>query len=63
LPPCSTVVELSTHNPKVEGSDPATGNGREIKMTMKDFLSPVCLFNRTAYNLAAKVAEPLEHWT
>ncbi len=32
---CSTVVEPSTHNLKIMGSNPATGMERE-KMTIKD---------------------------
>jgi hypothetical protein len=32
---CSTVVEPSTQNPKIEGSNPATGTERE-KMMKKD---------------------------
>jgi hypothetical protein len=29
----STVVEHSTHNPKIEGSNPSAGSGREIVST------------------------------
>ncbi len=32
----STVADHSTHNPKIEGSNPTTGTGKE-KMTKKDF--------------------------
>ncbi len=39
--PCSTVEEHSTHIPKVEGLNPATGTGRE-KIAKGDNLSWKC---------------------
>ncbi len=38
----STVVEHLTHNPMIDGSNPATGTGREM-MASKESL-PICIY-------------------
>ncbi len=37
--PGSTVVEHTTHNPEIQGSNPATGTGREIGKIVSGFWS------------------------